>query len=163
MQQAGIRDRSIPGSSPDAGGNDYPLANAWRVETRERNDAVGFGVKVDFSRFRLDFRYAYADARSPVSYEAASQGASTLPLAGELAGAFPDITFRQHLAETSLVFPISGRLAARLYHRYEDTRLVDWHYTGLAGSLLQGSILYLDAGPQSYRASVFGVFLQYRL
>ena len=45
----------------------------------------------------------------------------------------------------------------------EETRLVDWHYTGLAGNLLQQRVLYLDPGPQGNRASVIGVFLQYRL
>ena len=80
-----------------------------------------------------------------------------------LSGSFPDITYRQHLAETSLVFPISVRMAARVYYRYENTSVADWHYAGLAGNLVQGQILYLGAGPQGYRANVFGIFLQYRL
>lgn len=162
--QASIRDFSIPGGSADAGGNNYPLANAWRVETRERNDAAGFGAKVDLTAFRLDFRYTFADARSPIRYEAASPQASTLPLPdGALSGAFPDITYRQHLAETSLVFPVTARVAARFYHRFENTRISDWHYEGLAAALVQGQFLYLGAGPQGYRANVFGLFLQYRL
>jgi MtrB/PioB family decaheme-associated outer membrane protein len=164
MKQAGIRDLSILGASAEAGGRDYPLANAWSVEMRDRNDAAGFGVRYDFAKFRLDFKYTYANARSPVSTEAASAGASGTPLApDELNGAFPDVTFRQHLAETSLTFPIGNRLEARAYYWYEDTRVVDWHYTGLAGNLVQGQWLYLDRGPQSYRANVFGVFLRYRL
>ena len=163
MDQAGIRDFSIPGGSAVAGGNNYPLANAWRIETRERNDAAGFGAKANLDAFGLDFRYTFGDSRSPIRYDAASPGASGLPLPDEApSGAFPDITFRQHLAETSLVFPIGARLAVRLYHRYEDTRISDWHYAGLAGNLVQGQFLYLGAGPQGYRANVFGAFLQYR-
>ena len=82
---------------------------------------------------------------------------------GALGGAFPDITFRRHLLEGSLTYPIGPRLAARAFYWYENTRIADWHYTGLAGNLLQGQVLYLDAGPQGYRANVFGLFLQYRL
>ena len=164
LKQAGIRDLSIIGSSPEAGGPDYPLANAWRVEMRDRNDVAGFGAKYDFAKFRLDFKYTFANARSPISYEGNSVGASATPLtADELSGAFPDLTSRQHLAEASLVFPIGPRVAIRIFHRYENTRVLDWHYTGLAGNLLQGRVLYLDPGPQNYHANVFGVFLQYRL
>ena len=81
----------------------------------------------------------------------------------ELAGAFPDLTFRQHLAEANLVVPVTSRFSARFLYRYEDTRVEDWHYAGLGANLLQAQWLYLDPGPQGYRASVFGVFLQYRL
>ena len=160
--QASIRDLGIPGSSPEAGGLDYPFANSWRVEMRDRNDAAGFGVRYDFAEARLDIRYTYANARTPIRYEAASAGASSLPL-DELAGAFPDLTFRQHLAEANLVVPVTSRFSARFLYRYEDTRVEDWHYAGLGANLLQGQWLYLDPGPQGYRASVFGVFLQYRL
>ena len=81
----------------------------------------------------------------------------------EVNGAFPDLTYRQHLAEASLVFPVKAGLALRIFHRYENTRILDWHYTGLADNLLQGQVLYLDPGPASYRANVFGLFIQYRL
>lgn len=161
-QQAGIRDMGIPGSSAQAGGADYPLANAWRMEMRDRNDTAGFGVRCDFAGARLDVRYTYANARTPIRYEAASAGASTLPLEA-LTGTFPDLAFRQHLAEANLIFPLGRRLSARVHYRYEDTRMDDWHYAGLGAHLLQGQWLYLDAGPQGYRANVFGVFLQYRL
>ena len=160
--QASIRDLGIPGSSPEAGGPDYPFENAWRVEMRDRNDAAGFGVRYDFAKARLDVRYTYANTRTPILHEAASPGASSLPV-DELTGAFPDLTFRQHLAEANLVVPVTGRFSARLHYRYEDTRVSDWHYAGLAANLLQGQWLYIDPGPQGYRANVFGVFLQYRL
>ncbi|HEX5128829.1 MAG TPA: MtrB/PioB family decaheme-associated outer membrane protein [Usitatibacter sp.] len=160
--QASIRDSGIPGASGEAGGADYPLENAWRVEMRDRNDAAGFGVRCDFGKARLDVRYTYANARTPIRYEAASAGASSLPL-DDPTGAFPDLTFRQHAAEANLVVPFTARLSARLLYRYEDTKVDDWHYTGLGANLLQGQWLYLDAGPQGYRANVFGVFLQYRM
>ena len=159
-QQASIRDMGILGSSADAGGPDYPLANAWRVEMRDRNDTAGLGLRYDLGKARLDVRYTYANARTPIRYEAASSGASSLPFED---GAFPDLMFRQHFAEANLTLPFSARLSARLHYRYENTRVADWHYEGLAGNLLQGQWLYLDAGPQGYRANVFGLYLQYRL
>ena len=161
-RQAGIRDLTLLGGSALAGGPDYPLANAWRVEMRDRNDVAGFGARYDFGKARLEVKYTFANARSPIRYEAASAGASSTPL-DELSGSFPDLTFRQHAAEANLVFPLRERLSARILLRYENTRIVDWHYTGLASDPLQGQWLYLDPGPQGYRASVFGVFLQYRL
>jgi MtrB/PioB family decaheme-associated outer membrane protein len=162
MQQASIRDLSIPGAPADAGGRDYPLANGWRVEMRDRNDVAGFGARYDLAKARLEVKYTFSDSRSPISYEANSAGASAMPV-DPLSGAFPDLTYRRHQAEASLTFPIGKRIAARLFYWYENTQIADWHYTGLAGNLLQGQVLYLNAGPQGYRDGVFGFFLQYRL
>ena len=52
-------------------------------------------------------------------------------------------------------------MALRLYHRYENGRIDDWHYDGLP--LVVGNEVYLGAGPQDYHAHVFGVLFQYAL
>ena len=164
LKQANIKDRSVPGTSPSAGSIDFPLANAWSVESKDRNDTFGFGARYDFTRFRVDLRYTFANARSPIAYQGNSPGVSAAPLAAdELSGAFPDLTYRQHLAEANLIFPVKAGLAVRIFYRYENTRILDWHYTGLADNLLQGQVLYMDPGPANYRANVVGVFIQYRL
>ena len=164
LKQANIKDLSVPGSLPNAGGSDYPLANAWSVESRDRNDVFGFGAQYDFTRFRVDLKYTFANARSPIAYQGNSPGVTATTLtADQVSGAFPDLTYRQHLAEANLIFPVKAGLAVRIFYRYENTRILDWHYTGLADNLLQGQVLYMDPGPANYRANVFGVFIQYRL
>ena len=164
LDQANINDLMIPGGSPNAGGNDYPIANAWSVQSKDRNDVLGFGAQYDFTKFRIDVKYTFANARSPISYQENSTGATTIPLtAGQIGNGFPDLTYRQHLAKANVVFPLKEKLALGLFYGYENTRIFDWHYDGLSNNLLQQQRLYLDPGPQNYHANLFGVFLQYQL
>jgi hypothetical protein len=154
----------IPGGSPNAGGDNYPIANAWSLQSKDSNDVLGLGVQYDFTKFRIGVKYTFANARSPISYQANSTGATTIPLTAEQIGnGYPDLTYRQHLAEANAVFPLQAKLAVRLFYRYENTRVFDWHYDGLSNNLLQQQRLYLDPGPQNYHANVFGVFIQCQL
>jgi MtrB/PioB family decaheme-associated outer membrane protein len=164
LEQGNINDLMIPGGSPNAGGDNYPIANAWSLQSKDSNDVLGLGVQYDFTKFRIGVKYTFANARSPISYQANSTGATTIPLTAEQIGnGYPDLTYRQHLAEANAVFPLQAKLAVRLFYRYENTRVFDWHYDGLSNNLLQQQRLYLDPGPQNYHANVFGVFIQCQL
>lgn len=164
LMQANITDQMIPGSSPNAGGANYPLGNAWTVSSKDRNSVFGLGLQYDLTRFKIDIKYMFSDARSRISYQENSNGATTIPLTPDQIGTgFPDLTYRQHFAEADLIFPLRAKLASRFFYRYENTRIHDWHYDGLSNDLLQQQRLYLDPGPQNYHANVLGVFIQYQL
>jgi hypothetical protein len=53
LKRANITYLMIPGGSPNAGGNDYPIANAWSVQSKDRDDILGFGVQYEFTKFRI--------------------------------------------------------------------------------------------------------------
>jgi hypothetical protein len=42
-------------------------------------------------------------------------------------------------------------------------KLVDWHYNGLNQSTVVNNVIYLDAGPRNYRATMLGAFLHLTL
>ena len=48
----------------------------------------------------------------------------------------------------------------RLFHRYDNGHIVDWHYDQLPQVL--PTELFLGAGPQSYSAHTLGILLQFK-
>ncbi|MBI3042926.1 MAG: MtrB/PioB family decaheme-associated outer membrane protein [Betaproteobacteria bacterium] len=149
--------------NPNAGGAAYPLANRWEEGSRDDAHTVGLGFRYAFSRATLETGYTYLYSPYRTRYSFASAGA----LAGGAAAAagagdgMPDMVFRQQAVETSLKLAIDKHAALRLYHRYERTRLEDWHYDGLSPVFAGGAGVFLDAGPRSHSGNLFGVFLQY--
>jgi hypothetical protein len=58
--------------------------------------------------------------------------------------------------------PITKAVDVRFYYHYENGRISDWHYDGVQQNPVPASqAAYLDYGPQSYHASLAGVFLRY--
>jgi len=81
-----------------------------------------------------------------------------------LSNGLSDITFRQNILEASLLVPINKTFAARFYYRYDTAKIRDWHYDGVAENPVPANgTVFLDSGPQDYRANVFGVFLRVTL
>ena len=76
--------------------------------------------------------------------------------------AMPDSVFIQGILDASLLVPITKAVALRFYYRYENGRISDWHYDGVQQNPVPSPLgVYLDYGPQSYQASIAGVFIRY--
>jgi putative beta-barrel porin MtrB/PioB len=85
-----------------------------------------------------------------------------------IGNAFPDMIYRIHTLQGSLLIPASKNMNWRFVARYEMLEIRDWHYTGLAPGALPsntGGLLpatFIDLGPHDYRTLVLGVFIQYK-
>lgn len=143
----------------------FPDSRGWSSASRDRNDGVGFGFKYDFGRARLDASFTRTLGRTRLGYTytpaALGLSAAQAALAGD---GFSDIFFAQNIAMASVVVPISKTFSARLLVRHESGRVRDWHYEGLAQTPMPtNNSLYLDSGPQDYRATLVGLLLQVRI
>jgi hypothetical protein len=106
--------------------------------------------------------YAYLDPGGAVL------GAPGTPLP-DIGNAFPDLTYRLHVLQGSLVVPYSKNISWRFVARYEHVKIYDWHYDGLTAGELSangGGLLpatFIDRGPKSYHSFIFGIMIQYKL
>ena len=75
----------------------------------------------------------------------------------------PDSVFIQSIVDASVLVPITKAFALRFYYHYENGRVSDWHYDGVRQNPVPvlATAVYLDYGPQSYHASIAGVFVRY--
>ena len=153
----------------DNGGR--PLSSAWSSETHDRNNVLGLGYQGEFGQIRFGIDYTVSSSATNISYSygstALSNVAATQTAAALLAGsALPSMTFVQQTLNFNLLMPINKKLSMRLFDRYENGRVVDWHYdsvvTGAVANYDSGTLL-LDSGPQNYHNNVIGVLFQFKL
>jgi predicted porin len=143
----------------------FPDSRGWEVSSKDRNDTLGVGLRLDLGRAKLDTSFSRSLARTKISYSynptALGTSATQQALAGE---GFSDLHFAQSVFSLSLLVPIDKQMALRFYERYESGAVRDWHYDGVgANPMPTANSLYLDAGPQDYSVNVFGVLLLVRL
>ena len=157
-------------NSHAGGDNMYPLIGAWSADTSDTNQVLGAGFSYDFGPVRLESRYSYAWSKTRQSYAYLDAAAATVgsgtnetQSAAVAGNAFSDMTFQIQTLENSVVRALDKNTAVRLFHRWEQRRTADWHYTGLDGNTLIGQKLYLGATPQDYNVNVLGVFVQHRM
>ncbi|MGB0128663.1 MAG: MtrB/PioB family outer membrane beta-barrel protein, partial [Rhodocyclaceae bacterium] len=139
----------------------YPTSRTWDVTQKDRNDVLGLGLKYDFGKARLDMNYTHSRGRTKVSYD---YNAAALAInnanVGLIGSGWSDLTFSQNVLETNLLIPVSKTVSVRLLHRYESGRIKDWHYDGVrANPVPAANAVYLDSGPQSYKATLLGALL----
>jgi hypothetical protein len=141
------------------------------MDSDDRNTVLGLGVQSSIGnlRFGVDYTYASSDAKISYTYgsTALSNVAATQAAAALIAGsALPSMTFVQQTLNFNVLIPVNKRTSVRLYDRVELGSVVDWHYDGVVKNAVanyDSGTLLLDSGPQSYRANVIGVFIQYKL
>jgi hypothetical protein len=143
----------------------FPDSRGWDVHSKDRNDTLGVGARVDFGRAQVDANFTRSLARTTIgyTYNAAALGIS--PTQQALVGdGFSELRFAQNVFTLSVLVPIDKQMSLRLFERYESGSVSDWHYDGVASNPMPttGS-LYLDAGPQDYSVNVIGVLLIVRL
>ena len=144
----------------------FPDSRDWEVQSRDRNDTLGVGLRYDFGRAKLDANFTRTLTRTRIGYSynpvALGMSAANEALAGD---GFSDLTYSQNVLSLSLLVPVDKRMALRFFDRYESGTMGDWHYAGVAENPMPTSgSLYLDAGAQnSYSVNVIGVLLQVKL
>ena len=141
----------------------YPTSRTWTNSQRSTNQALAIGGHYDFARARFDVNYTYVNGRTKTSYtyNAAAYDFTPDQLA-LIGGGMPDSVFIQSIVDAAVLVPITKAFALRLYYRYENGRISDWHYDGVQQNPVPASLaVYLDSGPQSYHASITGVFVRY--
>jgi hypothetical protein len=143
----------------------YPESRAWDVQSRDRNNVFGLGLKFEIGKAKLDVNFTRALARTNIGYSynptALGMNATQVALAGS---GFSDLTFAQNILSASLLLPLDKRISLRFIERYESGVIRDWHYDGVAGNPMPANnALYLDAGPQDYRVNLLGVMLQVKI
>jgi predicted porin len=141
----------------------YPTSRTWTNSQRSTNQALAIGGHYDFAQARFDVNYTYVNGRTRTSYTynpaAYDFSAAQVALIGT---GMPDSVFIQSFVDAGVSMPITNAFALRLYYRYENGRIGDWHYDGVQQNPVPASTaLYLDYAPQSYRASITGVFIRY--
>jgi hypothetical protein len=142
----------------------YPDSRGWEVASKDRNNVLGVGFKYDFGKVRLDTNFTRALGRTQIgySYNAAALGT---PVNATLAGdGFSDLAFAQNIFNANVLVPLTKNVLLRLLLRYESGKIRDWHYDGVADNPMPANnAVYLDAGPQDYRATTFGILFQVRI
>ena len=126
---------------------------------------AGLGLKHDFGKARLDANFTRALGRTRIgyAYNAAALGLTAAQVALARDG-LSDLVMAQNVLDASLVVPLRKNVSLRLMARHESGRIRDWHYDGLAQlPMPANNAVYLDGGPQDYRATLIGIFFQVRV
>jgi hypothetical protein len=143
----------------------FPDSRGWQVDSRDRNDTFGAGVKYDFGQVRVDATFSRVQSRTRIdyTYNAAALGLSATQAA--LAGPGPsDLTYSQNVFEANVLIPVDRKITMRFLVRHETGKVNDWHYDGVAANPMPANnTLFLDAGPQPWKATVVGLLLQVRM
>lgn len=143
----------------------FPDSRGWDVTSRDRNHVLGFGVKYDLGKAKLDADFTRALGRTRIGYGYNPAALGMTPLQAALAGSgLSDLVFAQNVVNANLLVPLTPSVAMRFLVRYESGRVRDWHYDGvLANPMPANNAAYLDAGPVDYRATVVGILFHVRM
>ena len=141
----------------------YPTSRTWTNSQRSTNQALAIGGRYDFGKALFDVNYTYVNGRTKTRYTYNAAAYEFTPDQLALIGAgMPDSVFDQGIVDASVLVPITKAVALRFYYHYENGRISDWHYDGVKQNPVPSSLsVYLDYGPQSYHASIAGVFVRY--
>lgn len=153
--QSGVRDVRLSADPAEV----FPDDARWFVTSRDRDRAIGLGLLRQLGPVTLEVHYDYLDARTGIAPEVVSALAvsGSEPTSPEDL-AFPDIAFDRQLLEVQSLVPLRGGWSLRLYLRYEQGELADWHTDELAPVI---DNQYLLAGtPGAFRSRVYGLLLR---
>lgn len=147
-----------------AGGPLFPRDRSWEVRSRDTSDVVGAGLRAEVRRIVVDVDYTFSRGVTSIRY-ARGAGLLLTPIEAELAGnGWPDLKFRRNALSASALVPLSPRVSTRVLLRLENGRVDDWHYAGVdVNPVPAPNAVYLDAGPDRYRASFVGIFARLAL
>ncbi len=143
----------------------FPESRGWDVSSKDRNNVLGLGFKYDFGKAKLDANFTRTLGRTRIGYSYNAAALGLTPAQAGLAGdGWSDLTFAQSTFNASVLVPVNKMVSLRLVVRYESGKIRDWHFDGLAVNPMPTSnAVYLDGGPQDYRATLLGLFVQVRM
>lgn len=149
------------GTNGAAGGTAYPLANGWTETVGSDIYTAGLSAQHSWADFTLTGDYSFSHARTSIDYAFASTGAFFDVMTAAQAGSgFPAITYNSHTLRTELRQQVTDAFSYRVYYRFAQERVVDFHYTGLnAGAV--GDNTYLGVRPENYAVQTIGLLFQY--
>jgi hypothetical protein len=151
-------------SSP--GGSTYPLANAWAVESEDRNHVLGLGLRQDLGKATLNFDYTYSSGLTRITYNYNSPGAISVANSAFAGSGMPDLVTDTDYLNASLRYALTERWAVRFVCRYQQERIRDWHYQGIDTTPVVGNpaalptAVILDGGPHNYKVTWYGVIFE---
>ena len=164
----GIANVNEIATAPDdhsLGGAVYDESGRWWVDDTHRNRNVGATFTHQFGRATFDASWNFVHTRGITAYNYASPIALAYPGLAEadLAGRFPQMTYRVNTLSLGLTIPLKDRWSLRLFDTYERGQITDWHYQGLDDGLVIDHRVYLDAGQRGYGANLIGLMLEVKL
>lgn len=156
-----IDSTDIASHDASAGGDYYPLANAWGSSEDERSHFLSAGFEAQLgSRYRLGLRYSYGLTTTRLSYAAASAAPLPANMAGAgISGNFDDLRYQQQAIEANLRGRIDARWSWRLYGLYESGQIDDFHYSGIQYADQAKMLLGTQVG--DWDAYLVGLLAQY--
>jgi hypothetical protein len=146
-------------SNGDAGGPNFPFANAWNIRTD--GNATGLGSNLTLRPVRwveLVSSYSFLVTREHERLAFASLAALANPVGPPPGNRLPTLESLDHVIETSLRFEVTKWLGFKLYHRYERSTIEDYHQTGLA-TLIDRRV-YFGHVDDDYQANFYGIVIQ---
>ncbi len=143
----------------------FPDSRGWDVSSHDRNHTFGFGLKYDFGKVKLESDFTRALARTKIGYTYNGAGLGMSNIQQSLAGSgLSDLVFAQNVFNASLLMPITPNVLMRLLVRYEQGRIRDWHYDGVAvNPMPANNTVFLDGGPVDYKTTVVGILFHVRM
>jgi hypothetical protein len=143
----------------------FPTSRTWDDSQKDHNTVGGVGFRHELRGVMTEIGYTYSNGRTSVTYDynAAALGVNATQVA--LAGSgYPDLVFKQNIAEASAVVPLVSRWSLRVIYRYEHAEINDWHYDGIDENTMPANNgAYLDFGPQKYKTHFFAVLVRFGL
>ncbi len=150
----------------------YPLSRAWTARQSDTSTSVGVGINHVFGKVRGEANANYTRGRTSLAYtfNPAALGLATsgAPSAVQqtvlnlIGSGMPDMLYTQSSVEVSAAVPVSKLMSVRLLARHDAGKVRDWHYDGVAANPTPSNNqqTYLDSGPQDYRVTTIGAFVQ---
>ena len=143
----------------------FTTSRTWTTAQKDHNNMGGLGFRYELGPVLAEVNYMRSNGRTSVTYEydatVLGLNAAQVGLAGD---GYPDLVFKQDVADVSAVVPIARRLSLRLLYRYERADLRDWHYEGIdVNAMPANNSAYLDVGDASYKTHFFGAFFRVEL
>jgi Putative outer membrane beta-barrel porin, MtrB/PioB len=148
----------------------------WTEDQKDINHVLGLGFRQALGSNTLSVNFTRSLGRTKIHYDYrcdstyCNAGVGSLANAAAIGNDAPDMITNITGLNVSLMVPVQKNVATRLVFYREQGKITDWHYTGLNGNTvltsgaangIQGNIM--DNGPQDYRTSYVGAFVQVKL
>lgn len=159
-RQKGINDRFALSNDPNAGGPNFPFANAWSQKSSGWHQQLGLGFRVHpawLRRVTLQSDWVLLWSRERIDFDFASPGALVAGVTAAQAGSsFPTLRYTEFRLDNQVRIELREGLSLHLYHRYQHSDVRDFYQRGLE-PLTTGRSVFLAHVDRDYRVHVFGL------
>jgi len=158
-RQEGINDSFALSNDPNAGGPNFPFANAWSQKSRGWHQQLGLGFRVHpawLKRITLQSDWGLLWSQERIDFAFAGPGALVAGVsAAEAGSAFPTLRYTEFRLDNQLRIELRKGLSLHFYHRYQRSDVRDFFQRGLE-PLTTGRSVFLAHVDRDYRVHVFG-------